>query len=275
MTAAVAASMVLLAVGYALASGETTAALTLLGALIVAVLTAWAADQRLTRQLSASAERHERELAHDREQREASRLHERELADLADLRAIVDDVIVAVRACGPALRKLVTSTMLDAMQRPQGIAIPRAERTAAADALAEPVAQVLKALAVERVRLELRLGHDDALVVAVSDASSTARALSTEAVAAIRHRGVPISEGEGWRAVRVFEEAAARAEREALKRTGAIVASQRSNGQESGDPEPTQPALRRALADATTAYAPQARPRPGWSQSVFRKARRR
>ena len=225
-TAAVAALIVVLSASYALARGETTAALTLMGALIVAVLTAWAADQRLTRQLHAASERHERELAHDREQRAAARLHDRELADLADLRVIVDDVIVALRACGPALRQLVISAMFENAQLPPGTAIERARRQTIADAWAEPVAQTLKALSVERVRLELRLGHDDALAVAVSDASRTARELASSAVAAIRHRGVPLPEEGSWRAVRAFEDAARRAEREALKRTGAVVAPQ-------------------------------------------------
>lgn len=106
---------VVFAISFAIGAGETPAALTLLGALLVAALAAWTAEHRLARQLAAASERHERELAaaqaqlvrqleHDREQREADRRHDREMIDLADLRRMADDALDN----GPASKVLLS-----------------------------------------------------------------------------------------------------------------------------------------------------------------------
>lgn len=99
-----------------------TRELTLLGALGVALIAAFAADARQARQLGADAERQDKALKTDGERQEraldaearrqeralvaegersrATLEHARELADLADLRALLDEAAVALHAAG-------------------------------------------------------------------------------------------------------------------------------------------------------------------------------
>lgn len=91
------AAVVVFAVAFAIGAGETPSALTLLGAVVVAVVAAWTAEHRLGRQLAAAAERHERELEHDRRERAADRSHERDLAALGDLRTTLDEAAGMVK----------------------------------------------------------------------------------------------------------------------------------------------------------------------------------
>lgn len=91
-----------------------TPGLTLLGALGVALIAALAADARQARQLEADGERQTKALAGDAERQEraleaeanrqsATLAHDRELADLADLRALLDEGAVAFYLCFQAV----------------------------------------------------------------------------------------------------------------------------------------------------------------------------
>jgi hypothetical protein len=161
------------AIGFALSRGEITSALTLLGALVVASVTAWAAEQRLTRQLAAASDRHERELAHDREQREADRAHDRALADLGDLRRIVDDVMVVLMRCEQSIKILHAAHRFvrNVEAEPEIDAAPmkRLLREQPTETRA-----LVRALSAECARLRVRVGPDDPLVASVRAALNSA-----------------------------------------------------------------------------------------------------
>jgi hypothetical protein len=95
------------AVGVAIAVGEESAGLTLAGLLVVAVIAAEAADARQTQQLDAERKRFDRQLEEEghrldrqldaeRKRNGAALEHARELADLADLRKLLDDAAIAL-----------------------------------------------------------------------------------------------------------------------------------------------------------------------------------
>lgn len=72
------------------------AALTLAGAIVVALITAVTTDKRLSRQINAERERQERDLAAGAERQRADLAHDRELAYLADLRNVLDEAALAL-----------------------------------------------------------------------------------------------------------------------------------------------------------------------------------
>jgi hypothetical protein len=94
-----------------LASAENvafiTGAATVIAALILGAFAAWAAERRLTKQMGDAGDRQKRELADagnrqkrelraDRRRQQATLTHDRELADLADLRTLLDEAAVAL-----------------------------------------------------------------------------------------------------------------------------------------------------------------------------------
>jgi hypothetical protein len=84
------------AAALAVFGDELTPPLTLIGALVVAIITAEAADVRQGRQIAADADRQARELEAERLRHTATLEQNRELADLADLRSILDDAAIAL-----------------------------------------------------------------------------------------------------------------------------------------------------------------------------------
>jgi HAMP domain-containing protein len=107
-----------------------TGAATVIAAVVLGGLAAWTADRRLGRQIADSGRRQERELAEagrrqerelaadaERQQREeVARTegqgrqlgHARELADLADLRALLDEAAVAIHEGAEAVHETLT-----------------------------------------------------------------------------------------------------------------------------------------------------------------------
>lgn len=224
LIAFVAAITTLVAAVVALATGQTAAALTLLGALAVAGVAAWSADQRLGRQLAAAAERHERELSHDREMREWDRAHDRKLADLADLRRIVDDTMVTLQRCAAEVRRL--SSLRSVLTGNVNVEItPTTAMHArrALDEASEATREAALALRAQHARLRVRMGADDALVVSIGAAAE-------EALNAYSYARAVESDGRFAAAATAFQEQASRSEELVVQRTGAIVFDARRAG---------------------------------------------
>jgi hypothetical protein len=80
--------------------------LTLAGLIVVALITAYTTDKRLSRQIDAERERQQRDLAAEGERQTAALAHDRELADLADLRKVLDATAATMNAAGEALHLL-------------------------------------------------------------------------------------------------------------------------------------------------------------------------
>ncbi len=126
-----------------LAASDTLLALspvaTLLAAIVVAVITAKTTNARQERQLGAEGERQEPALR-----------HERELADLHDLRALLDEWALALNTAGDVAHRLV---LYDDEQ-----------------SLTDGQAQG-KALVALHARLEVRLGKEDPIAVQFGEGS--------------------------------------------------------------------------------------------------------
>lgn len=140
-----------------LASAEAVAGITVAGALVVAVITAVTTNRR---------------------QREALK-HDRELADLADLRKLLDEAAVVMNDAGDALDELLVRFM------EHGAALPQDIR--------EKVAQFGRDLDTLNARIRVRVGNDVPL--------TTSFQACVDAVHA------------GWRATRRLEDAESLVER--------------------------------------------------------------
>jgi hypothetical protein len=141
---------------------------------ILAGVAAWTTNKRLTKQIKDSGQRQERELMADaeRQQRELDArtegqmrqlAHARELADLADLRTLLDEAAVALNEAGEA-RIEVTVSFTE-----HGVTMPAAAK--------DKLKDCGRALYPLLVRLHVRLGEQNAIARSFSDA--TAAVLST------------------------------------------------------------------------------------------------
>jgi uncharacterized membrane protein len=96
-----------------LASAENVAYITggatVIAALILGAFGALAAERRLTKQINDAADRQKRELDADARQQRADLEHDRELADLADLRKLLDEAAVAVNKARNARDELIVA----------------------------------------------------------------------------------------------------------------------------------------------------------------------
>lgn len=146
-----------------------TAVATIVAALIIAVITARTTNSRQERQIAAEAERQQRELDARTDGQQRQLAHARELADLADLRKLLDEFAVTLDR-GRAAR----DEMLLLAQTARHIR-PTLEQQAkeTADAAKEP-GQDLLALT---VRLRVRLGSDDPITAAAYEAVDALHAM--------------------------------------------------------------------------------------------------
>lgn len=195
------AAVVVFAVAFAISAGETPAALTLLGAVVVAVMAAWTAEHRLGRQLTAAAERHERELEHDRRERAADRSHERDLAALGDLRTTLAEAAGMVKT---AQLSVVTFS---------------ADPLNAAQAL--EVAERVRELNDTRIRLSLRLGRDHPVPSLVGELSGI---LSAALLAVVARRTDDERSAEIKRQVARYTSVMRAFEEQAIAATDSIAA---------------------------------------------------
>jgi nucleotidyltransferase/DNA polymerase involved in DNA repair len=139
-----------------LASTEGVAAITaggtVFGAIVIAVLAAWTAGRRQKRQLREDGVRQAAALAHDRE-----------LADLADLRVLLDEAAVALDHAVPA--ELV-SLQLGSDARKLGT-----KRTIEDDA---------RALDALHARLSVRMGPRHDITLSLGEATRSLRAIGNQ-----------------------------------------------------------------------------------------------
>jgi hypothetical protein len=123
------------------------------GAIVVALIAAGTAHRRLERQLTEESERHRKSLTAEGERQDARLAHERRLADLADLRALLDEAAVALHRADYARADMKVAVMQ--YGRELDVHAPNAreilhERGRALDALA--------------ARLAIRLAFNDRVV---------------------------------------------------------------------------------------------------------------
>lgn len=149
LTKVMAFGVLLAAFAVALIADDPTPALTLAGALAVAIIAAETADTRQRRQIEAERERHLATLVHDRE-----------LADLADLRSLLDQAAVVLHRAHTAAFGLA-----DAYER---------DRTAVDPDRQTMLTTELRALDALEPRLEVRLGHSSRIARAFADATAAA-----------------------------------------------------------------------------------------------------
>jgi hypothetical protein len=164
-----------------LATGEgvaiITGAATIVAAAILAGVAAVTTNGRLSKQLIAERERQERDLAAQAERQAATLAHDRELADLDDLRKLLDEAAVAldharkarnhVEAIQLGIAEALNSGALTGTSaRPTQVLNPMVKE--AADKL-EAAGQPLITLA---ARLQVRLGSAHPINTAFSRASA-------------------------------------------------------------------------------------------------------
>jgi hypothetical protein len=149
-------------------SDHAPAIIALIGAVTVAFIAARTASRRLVRQLDAEADRADRDRAAESERHHAQRTHERDLADLADLRRLLDEASGELTKSVHAARDLMNG---------DGVYSGRLEAH---------FAHHVSVLADVAGRLRVRLGVADPVTLAFGEACSSAaqiRSLEREAVA--------------------------------------------------------------------------------------------
>jgi hypothetical protein len=143
--------MLATAAGEAEGVAFLTGGATVLAAVVLGGLAAWTSERRLGRQLKAEDDRLKATLDHDRELSRSARRHERELADLADLRALLDEAAVALdRSEDRVLAIESTVRLVDEASK----------RTAILSDERKALAEAISGLLVLNARLLLRLGND-------------------------------------------------------------------------------------------------------------------
>lgn len=146
-----------------------TAIATVVGAAILAGVAAITTNKRLTKQITAERERQERDLvaATERQRGEFDARtdgqrrqlgHARELADLADLRKLLDEAAVALNDAIDA------SHRLDITAAQHGTSLP--------DDAGDEAAALGRLLVTLHARLQVRLGQDDPIAARLDDASN-------------------------------------------------------------------------------------------------------
>lgn len=149
LTAAMAFVTLVAAFAVALASDDPTPALTLAGALVLAIIAAETADTRQQRQIEAERERHL-----------ATLTHARELADLADLRGLLDEAAAVLHRADKAAFTLADAYATDGAEVDGERQTKLATEVYALDDL-EP-------------RLEVRLGRSAPAARAFAESTSAA-----------------------------------------------------------------------------------------------------
>jgi hypothetical protein len=216
LSVAIAFLTLIVAAVAAVFGDDPTPALTLIGALVLALLAAETADTRQQRQIDADADRQTRALEAERERHIATLAHDRELADVADLRGLLDEAAAVLHRADHAAFALAEA---HAKEGPD-VDADRIQRLAtevyALDAL-EP-------------RLVVRLGGSSDVTRAFADA--TTAALNT--VQSVRKKADPI---EVTTAADALGNAQERVMSAIVELAGARVLS-RQNGTDQGTAEP-------------------------------------
>lgn len=127
---------------------HTAAVLAFIGALAVAVIAAWTASSRQRQQLRAEGERQQRQLVHDRQ-----------LADLDDLRRVLDDAALALDRASQAHRPVGARVLTDPIDH-EGLAESHQEIGTARETCDALLA-----------RLRVRLGQNDPVSKAFAQAT--------------------------------------------------------------------------------------------------------
>jgi hypothetical protein len=146
-----------------------TAVATIIAALLIAGITAKTTGSHQERQLTAEAERQERELDARTSGQRRQLTHARELADLADLRRLLDEFAVTLNRSRAARDKML---LLAQTARHIRSALEQ-QVDEVADAAKEP-GQDLLALT---VRLQVRLGSGDPITVAACETADALHAM--------------------------------------------------------------------------------------------------
>ena len=129
-----------------------TAGATLTAALGLALVTIYTTNRRL----SEERDRHIRELDHDRE-----------LADLADLRLLLDEAAIAIDRARAARDQTEIEVHLAGVQ-----GITKQQRRKYVEDAAKEIAQTAPPLIAMNARLRVRLGADDPITLALTDAAN-------------------------------------------------------------------------------------------------------
>jgi hypothetical protein len=136
-----------------------TAGGTILAAVVIAVIAAWTAGTRQKRQLNAQGERQGEQLA-----------HARELADLDDLRRVLDDAALALDRAAQTHRPVGALVLTDPIHR-------------------EDLAESLEEIRVARqtcdallARLRVRLGRDDPVTKAFAQPAQALHKIESSAI---------------------------------------------------------------------------------------------
>jgi hypothetical protein len=201
----------------ALATAEAVAFIgagaTILAAIILGGWAAWAADRRQARQIADSGQRQARELAAEGERQRATLAHDRELADLHDLRALLDEAAVAVQR-GKGARETAEGAVL-------------AARLGKRESIEDGVSG-LEGASVEiysfQARLKVRLGGIDDTVEALGEAAGHLRTMGADiALAAVTKNVGEATEAKAQEEGTAFTVASVRFFEAARHRAGASV----------------------------------------------------
>ncbi|MFI5008994.1 MAG: hypothetical protein ACHQDY_01830 [Solirubrobacterales bacterium] len=132
-------SSVVLVLASADAVAGITAGATLAAAVILACITAWTTNERQKRDLMAEAERQSEALS-----------HQREIHDIGDLRMLLDQAALALNDAGDAIEMMLEAN---------------AEHGAVGQDVRDRVAKCEQMLVAPLMRLHVRLGRYDPIVV--------------------------------------------------------------------------------------------------------------
>jgi multidrug efflux pump subunit AcrB len=141
-----------------------TGGATVVAAFIIGCLTALFAHMRLGRQLKSSADQQQLALDAEAQRQEAALAHDRELADLEDLRKLLDEAAIAI-AQARALRSSAIAGMKLAGLGSETEVESWVEKTA------NPLQHAQSSLTALSARLRVRLGGLDEITTALSSAA--------------------------------------------------------------------------------------------------------
>ncbi len=185
-----------------------TAGATLAAALVVALITAKTTNERQERQLGAEAERQAASLAHDRE-----------LADIADLRALLDQVASALDRATNAVSKAESTITVCARFKLDDDRKAEMLRDAK-----QKVDDVIPQSVDLGARLRVRLGPDDPISEALQSANSALAEM--QSAVAMRSLGLGDDKDDPPTAKKLLAEYSAAYKRfvvEAVKRAGTVA----------------------------------------------------
>jgi len=139
-----------------------TAGATLIAALGLALVTIYTTDRRL----SEERDRHIRDLDHDRE-----------LADLSDLRELLDEAAVVVDQARASRHQAEIKVHMASAQ-----GVPRQQRREYVEEASKEIDQTAPPLIAMNARLRVRLGADDPITTALRDAADHLQMMSVRAL---------------------------------------------------------------------------------------------